>query len=60
MNVQEVGWGKDRIGVAQSRNRLQFLVNVVMNLRVPYNAKNFLTNGETVSFSSMTFFYGLS
>jgi len=35
MNFQEVGWGMDWIDMAQNRNRLQVLVNVVMNLRVP-------------------------
>ena len=34
INFQEVGWGMDWIGLAQNRNSLQVLVNVVMNLRV--------------------------
>jgi hypothetical protein len=35
-DIQEAGWGgMDWIGLAQDRERLRELVNVVMNLRVP-------------------------
>ena len=35
MNLQELGWGSvDWIDLAQDRDRLQALVNVVMNLLV--------------------------
>jgi hypothetical protein len=45
MDLQEVGCGAmGRINVAQDRKRWQVLVNVVMNLQVPYNAENFLTS----------------
>jgi hypothetical protein len=45
MDLQEVGWeGVDWIDMAQDRDRWRALVNMVMNLRVAYNAGNFLTS----------------
>jgi hypothetical protein len=35
MDLQEVEWGMDWIGLAQDRGRWPTLVNTVMNLRVP-------------------------
>jgi hypothetical protein len=36
MDLQEVGWGgTDWIDLAEERDRLRALVNMVMNLRVP-------------------------
>jgi len=61
MDLQEVGGGYvDWIGLAQDRDRWRTLVSVVMNLRVPYNAGNFLTSRKPVSFSRRTLHQGVS
>ena len=45
MDLRVVGCGEmDWIDLAQDRDRCWALVSTVMNLRVPYNAGNFLTN----------------
>jgi hypothetical protein len=48
--------------LAQERNkwRVLALVNAVMNLRVPWNAGNFLTSWKPVSFSKRTPLHGVS
>jgi hypothetical protein len=35
MDLLELGWGDDWIGLAQDRNRAEALVNSVLNLLVP-------------------------
>ena len=61
MDLQEVGCGyMDWIGQAQDRDRWQTLVSAVMNLRVPWNAGNFLTTCKPVSFSRRTLHHGVS
>jgi hypothetical protein len=45
MDFQDVRRGViDWIDLAEGRNRWQLLVNAVMNLQVPINARSFLTS----------------
>ena len=60
-DLQDVGCGYiDWIGVAQDRDRWRTLVSPVMNLRVPWNARNFLTSCKPVSCSRRTLHHGVS
>jgi hypothetical protein len=52
--------GMDLIDLAEDRDRWRVLVNVVMNLRVPSNADNFLNSWEPVCFSRRTVLNGVS
>jgi len=61
MDLQEVGCGyMDWIGLAQDRDRWRTLVSAVMNLRVLWNAGNFLTSCKPVSFSRRTLHHAVS
>jgi hypothetical protein len=54
-------WKRDMnwIDLAQDRGRWRALVNVLMNTRVPYNARNFFSSLGPVSFSSTALFHGV-
>jgi hypothetical protein len=61
MDLKEVEWrGMDWIDLAQDRDVWGAVANAVMNLRVPYNAKNFLTSLKPVRFSRRTLLHGAS
>jgi hypothetical protein len=52
MYLREIGWdGMDLIDLAQDRVQWRALVNTVMNLRVLYNAGNFLNGCTNGTFS---------
>jgi hypothetical protein len=58
IDLQELGCGHvDWIGLAQDRDKL---VSAVMNLRVPWNAGNFLTSCKPVSCSGSTLHHAVS
>jgi hypothetical protein len=60
LNLQEVlWWSMDWINLAQARVRLRTPVNAVMNLWFPWNARNFSTSWEPVSFSRRTLLLGV-
>jgi hypothetical protein len=45
MDLKDMGWGgMDWIALTQDKDRWRALVNAGMNLRIPQNAGNFLTN----------------
>jgi hypothetical protein len=48
------------IGLSQDKNRLQAVVNAMMNIRVRKNAVNLLTSFEPVTVSGRTLLHGVS
>jgi len=52
MYLKEKGsYGIEMIHLAQNRDKWWVLVNMVMNLEIPYNAGNFFTSCGNISFS---------
>jgi len=51
--------GVDWINLAEDKEKRRALLNKVMALRVPYNARNFLTSSGPVSFQERRFFMKL-
>jgi ribosome biogenesis protein Nip4 len=45
MDLREIGWGSvDWMHLAQDKDQWQALMNMIMNLWVPYKAGNFVTS----------------
>jgi hypothetical protein len=60
MDLTETGWeGVDCIIVAQVRDRWRFLLNTVVNIRVPYSARHFSVTKANINFSSRTQLHGV-
>jgi hypothetical protein len=61
MDLLDIVWGGvDWIGLAQDRDKWRALVNVVMNLQVPYNAAKLLSGYMTGGLSNSSQFHRVS
>jgi hypothetical protein len=61
MDLLEIGWGGvDWIGLAEDRDKWRALVNVVINLKVPYNAGKLSSSYTIGGLSSSTQFHRVS
>jgi len=54
--MEDMEW----IDLAQDRDIWRAIMKTVINFQVPYNARNFLTSLEPVSFSRRTLLHGVS
>jgi len=60
-DLKQLRWGgMDWIDLAQDMDRLRALVDALINLRIPYNAGNFLTSWGPVSLSGRTRLHSVS
>jgi len=60
IDFREIGWqGVDWTHLAQGKNQWWAFVNMVMNVRVPYNM-GILTSCMTISFSRRILLHGVS
>jgi hypothetical protein len=61
MDLREIGWsGMDWIGLAQDRDQQRALVNMVLNIRVPYNAVKFLSSCTAGGYSRRAYLHEAS
>jgi hypothetical protein len=52
MDLREIGWGgMEWIDLGQDRDQWRYLVNTVMNLRLPQNPEEFLNSSTIDVFS---------
>jgi hypothetical protein len=61
MDLREISWGSmNWIDLAQDKDRWRALMCMVMNLRIPKNAGNFLSSSTTGGLSRRIQFHGVT